>query len=257
LFVKEIFMEQIEFPAGAVIVMVGDPATQAYLIRRGKVELRRGTGDSQDHESQLGPGQVFGELGLIGGRPSAMSARAITDVHVSVMTQSEFETLLSEVPEDYAAFLNALFGRLKSTHSDPTPAISTALATVDHLTVTLHPLTRRAAATLPREGLTIEKYPFRIGRAAAENEAIPKDLNDLWLSDQLPFNVSRNHAVIERNGNDIIVKDRGSSLGMFVNESQIGGRSRERQVHLEEGDNIVVLGGPMSPYQFRINLSRG
>ena len=60
--------------------------------------------------------------------------------------------------------------------------------------------------------------------------------------------------MIERDGGDILIKDRGSSLGMFVNEVHIGGRSRERHMFLEEGDNIVVLGGPMSPYQFRIHV---
>ena len=250
-------MEQLEFPAGAVIVMVGDPATKAFLIRNGKVELRRGSGSSDDQQTKLGPGEVFGEMGLIDERPHLLSARALTDVKLSALTRDEFELLLSGVPADYSAFLNTLFERLRSISAHPGAApTSTAIAIpgMSGLSITIHPLTRRAAATLPREGLRVEKFPFRIGRAAAENEEIPKDVNDLFLSDHLPFNVSRNHAVIERDGGDILIKDRGSSLGMFVNEVHIGGRSRERHMFLEEGDNIVVLGGPMSPYQFRIHV---
>lgn len=251
-------MESVEVAAGRLIVMVGDPATKAYLIRKGTVELRRGTGDSNDLEEQLGPGQVFGELALLEEHPHALSARAISDVQLSVLPRSEFELLLSGVPADYTAFLTALFDRLRKVGPaaivGATPG--TALATPIHESLTIHPLTRRAAATLPRDGLVVDKFPFKIGRAAAQNEEIPKEINDLWLSDQMPFNVSRNHAVIERIGSKIVIKDRGSSLGMFVNEVQIGGRLREREVVLDEGDNIVVLGGPMSPYQFRINLTR-
>lgn len=250
-------MESVAVPAGGLIVMVGDPATKAFLIRKGTVELRRGTGGTTDVEEHLGVGQVFGELALLEEHTYALSARAVSDVELTVLPKSEFELLLSGVPADYTAFLKALFERAKkgTSSSAATPETALAVSSVHDL-VTIHPLTRRAAATLPREGLVVDKFPFRIGRAAAQNEEIPSDVNDLWLSDQMPFNVSRTHAVLERVGNRVVVKDRGSSLGMFVNETQIGGRAREKQMALDEGDNIVVLGGPMSPYQFRISLTR-
>ena len=179
----------------------------------------------------------------------------MSDVQLSVLPREEFELLLSGVPEDYKAFLNTLFERLRTISANPKQPRGLALANVNKISVTLFPLTRRAAATLPREGLLVEKYPFRIGRAAAENEEIPSDMNDLWLNDQIPYNVSRNHALIERDGDHIIVKDRGSSLGIYVNEILIGGRSHARQMALEEGDNTIVLGGGMSPYHFRVNIS--
>ena len=257
-------MELLEFPAGAMIFMVGDTATSAFLIQTGTVELRRGTAGADDCQAQLGPGDVFGELSLIDERPHSLSARAVSAVQLSVLTRDEFDQLLTGVPAKFRVYVNTLFERLRTLASHKSQAGGStggstvlALPTASQISVSIHPLTRRAAATLPREGLPITKFPFRIGRAAAENEEIPLDLNDLWLSDQLPFSVSRNHALIELEADRVILKDRGSSLGMLVNEIHIGGRSVSFELVLEEGDNIVVLGGPMSPYQFRINVARG
>src|SRR4029077_2888750 len=115
-----------------------------------------------------------------------------------------------------------LFERLRTLSAQVAAAsIGTSLITSD-VSVTIHPLTRRAAATLPHEGLRVTKYPFRIGRAAAEDEEIPLDVNDLWLNDHSPLNISRNHASLECKGNYVIVKYRGSSLGIYVNDVHIG-----------------------------------
>ena len=76
------------------------------------------------------------------------------------------------------------------------------------------------------------------------------------VTDQQPYNISRNHALLEREGNTVIVKDRGSSLGTHVNEVLIGAKGSENQRTLEEGDNILVLGSRMSPYHFRIHIQR-
>lgn len=249
-------MEPHQFPAGSVIFNVGDPATSAFSIRAGTVELVRGNASDSECLVQLGPGEVFGETSLIDQRPHSLTARAVSDVQLCVLTRSEFEKSLTENPTNFRGFLKTLFESQQGISVQLNAATATALATIDEIWVSIHPLTRRSAATLPKEGLMVTKYPFRIGRAAAEHEEMPRDLNDLWLNDQIPFSVSRSHALIDRVGDKLIVKDRGSSLGTYVNETQIGGKSLARQAALEEGDNIVVLGGAMSPYQFRINVNR-
>jgi hypothetical protein len=62
------------------------------------------------------------------------------------------------------------------------------------------------------------------------------------LIDHKPFNISRNQALLEREGDTVIVKDRGSSVGTHVNEVLIGARAAENQMILEDGDNILGLG---------------
>ena len=249
-------MDSFEFPAGATIFNAGDQATRAFLIRAGAVELERDIDGSVVCVAQLHAGDLFGEMSLVEERPYAMTARARDTVQLSGLTRSEFEQLQTADPATFRLFLNALFERLRTLSSQIESHSTAHSTTANEISVTIHPLTRRAAATLPRDGLSVTKYPFRIGRAAAENEEIPLDVNDLWLNDQLPFSISRNHALIEIDAGEVILKDRGSSLGMYVNDIHIGGKSHDRQMELEDGDNIVTLGGRMSPYQFRIHVSR-
>ncbi|HVL11455.1 MAG TPA: FHA domain-containing protein, partial [Gemmata sp.] len=122
--------------------------------------------------------------------------------------------------------------------------------------VVVHPLTRKAAETLPDEGLLATRFPLRIGRAASAKEREALDLNDLWLLDTEPFNVSRNHCEIYLDHEGPAVRDRGSHLGCGVNESRIGGKTLMGHARLEPGDNVLVVGSRSSPYQFRVNVSR-
>jgi hypothetical protein len=249
-------MDQVEFPAGTEIFKVGDAGLRAYLIRQGTVELLRGSADALTRLAVLGAGEVFGEMSLIEERPRSLTARAVTDVTASGLTRTEFEELLTADPATFRVYLRTLFERLRTLAAQVESA-KVADEPAGDLAVVIHPLTRRAAATLPREGLPVTKYPFRIGRAAAEAEQIPLDLNDLWLMDTGPYNVSRNHAQIEREADAVIVRDRGSSLGIYVNDVHIGGKAAERQITLEDGDNVVIIGSRMSPYQFRIEVTGG
>lgn len=249
-------MELLNYIAGQIIFKAGQPSTSAFLIRAGTVELLRDGSDAGARLAQLGPGEVFGEMSLIEERPHALTARAVSDVQLSGLSRAEFEDLLTSDPSMLRVYLATLFERLR-TLSAQVEAKRALVPIRNDFAVTIHPLTRRAAATLPQDGLRVTKYPFRIGRAAADNEAIPLDLNDLWLIDQKPYHISRNHALLEREGDVLIVKDRGSSLGTYVNDILIGGSAVEHQMPLEDGDNILVLGARMSPYHFRVNITRG
>jgi hypothetical protein len=151
--------------------------------------------------------------------------------------------------------LKSLFERLRVLSARFNVAAPIAKP-VGKLKVTIHPLTRKAAETLPEEGLPITKFPFRIGRAAEAREHDPLDLNDLWLLDKEPFHVSRNHALINVHGDNVIVEDRGSHRGVHVNDRHIGVRNEHTHAILEDGDNVVIMGGTASPYQFRVHVER-
>ena len=240
-------MAETTFFAGTFIFRPGDPGDRAYLIREGKVDLLRPGADRPTRVAQLGPGEVFGEMSLIEERPHSLTAWAVTAVKASVLTREEFENMLTTDPVTFRLYLKALFERLRSLspYADMPVAESTQ-ATTGTVSVTIHPLTHRAAETLPDFGLLIPKFPFRIGRAPEDREKEPLDLNDLWLLDREPFNISRNHAVIELHGNSVIIKDRGTKLGMYVNDVHLGGPASLRQATLEDGDNVVALGAHLA-----------
>lgn len=251
-------MDNLQFAAGTVIFSPGDPGVRAYLIREGEVELLQAA-DSPAPVAVLGPGEVFGEMSLIEERPHGMLARAASAVKAQGLSRDGFENLLTADPATFRTYLKTLFERLRmlSARFEAAPVEPAAAHVAGTVTVTIHPLTRRAAETLPEEGLVISKFPFRMGRAAEARENDRLDLNDLWMLDHEPFHVSRNHAAINLVGGSVIVEDRGSTRGTHVNHAHIGVRNANTHATLEEGDNVVVLGGQASPYQFRVHVTRG
>jgi pSer/pThr/pTyr-binding forkhead associated (FHA) protein len=121
--------------------------------------------------------------------------------------------------------------------------------------VVVHPLTPKAAETLPDEGLLVTRFPLRIGRVTDPNEREALDLNDLWLLDKMPYYISRNHCEIDVGRHGPLVRDRGSYLGCVVNDKPVGGGASMSLARLNPGDNILVIGSGNSPYQFRVFVS--
>jgi CRP/FNR family transcriptional regulator, cyclic AMP receptor protein len=119
------------------------------------------------------------------------------------------------------------------------------------LSATIQGLTPRAAETLPVNPLTIDHFPFRIGRTSGD----PLTYNDLTINDEKPFQLSRHHvAIFEQNGR-IGVSDRGSTLGVEVDGRRFGGRSHTiGPMFLEGEEGILVLGTAESPYRYKISI---
>ena len=79
-----------------------------------------------------------------------------------------------------------------------------------YTSVVLEALTEHAKARLPEPVVTISKFPFRIGR---KHEVQGKGAtvfasNDLAIADDKPYQISRNHCSIEREGDHFFVRDR-------------------------------------------------
>ena len=253
-------MELLEIAPGTEIFPPGATIDQAYWIRTGEVELYSSTGRRSSVNRLLTVGDVFGEQALLSNTPQTLGARAKNQVILLPLSRESFLAGVAAHPNTFCDYLRILLAQL----SFASPQTSTKLATPlvakrkeppKKLVVTLNPLTRAAAATLPEGGLRIENFPFKLGRSPLDEEELPKGTNDLWLNDQKPFNVSRQHAQIEQEEEDrFIFRDCNSSLGCYVNDEHIGTRSSSSFAQLDPGDNVVILGGRMSPYQFRIQI---
>ncbi|HEX4611621.1 MAG TPA: cyclic nucleotide-binding domain-containing protein [Urbifossiella sp.] len=270
-------MTEVEFPAGHVFFRPGDPGDRAYRLLTGEVELLAGPPGRTVRVGLFGPGDVFGEMALVEERVRAATARATTAGRATAMSRDEFERLLTADPAGARRYLRSLFERLRSLSAqvageivladDPTgewvqlgpaadpPELPTPAGLPAGWAAVLHPLTRKAAETMPDEGLRVTRFPFRIGRASGAHEPEAFDLNDLWLLDAAPFNVSRNHCELVAGRDGVTVHDRGSQLGCLVNEAPVGGRAGTGFAPLHLGDNVLVVGSQMSPYQFRITVA--
>ena len=143
--------------------------------------------------------------------------------------------------------------RLHQMHADP---ISSLEAHPGLEAITFSAMNALCASKFdePFGDLTIEKFPFRIGRLNHEDSSVFSS-NDFSIPDKQPFQVSRNHCSIEREGDQYFVRDRGSTLGTIVNGVPIGVQHGTLTVDLKKGENILVVGSQRSPYKFRIDLA--
>jgi CRP-like cAMP-binding protein len=113
-----------------------------------------------------------------------------------------------------------------------------------------------ARARLPKTSVAIQKFPFRIGRKhdTPGKGATVFASNDLPIADDKPYQISRNHCSIEREGDNFFVRDRGSSLGTVVNEAPIGLAENSLTHDLRGGENQILLGSDDSQFQFKVTL---
>lgn len=126
--------------------------------------------------------------------------------------------------------------------------------------LSLSPLTPLCASKFDEglETLKIGKFPFRIGRRGVGENGERHSIfssNDFLIADEEPFQISRSHCSIEREGENFFIRDRGSTLGTIVNGVPIGVQHSCLTADLRKGENTLILGSARSAYQFKINLA--
>ena len=107
--------EQVEVPAGEVLVREGRLGHEFYVVAAGKAEVV--------HDGRvvalLGPGDWFGELALLDPHPRTATVTMVEAGEVIEISQREFWSLLREVP---ALPLKLLQGMARRLHSEPVSA---------------------------------------------------------------------------------------------------------------------------------------
>jgi CRP-like cAMP-binding protein len=96
------------YSPGETIVTEGDRSYECYIVRRGFVEVQR----SSAKLARLGPGDVFGELAMLTGRPRTASVVALEDVECEIVDAASPDALLREHPDLAKALLMTLAQRL-------------------------------------------------------------------------------------------------------------------------------------------------
>lgn len=246
-------MAQLNFENGHTFFRPGEASERAFLIQSGKVEIVTAAGRRL---AQLETGDVFGEMALVEERPHAMTARATEKGAAETLSRTEFEQMLIREPARCKLYLTRLFERLRALAARVSEEVEPEPEQLPSVTgLYMSPLTPKARASLRDDGVTLWKLPFRVGRASDADEPEALDLNDLWLLDERPFLVSRNHLSIDAFDRGLfVVRDRGSFLGTIVNDEPIGGKSKRRAAELKPGENTIIVGPSDSPYRFKLTV---
>lgn len=247
------------FQPKEVIFRQGDPSDFAYLIEAGQVEVLEGYPDHPVHIALLGKGEIVGEMALVEERPRSLTARAVGEVTVSEVSREQFVKLMFKDPVEGLRYLRALFERLRAmnarvAHPD-IPGGNAAGPPQTAARIRLLPLTKMSLRAVRQGGIAIEHFPFRVGREPSGGKA-RLSMNDLGLPDTEPFNVSREHFSIVREGDSVVLYDRGSFLGTIVDGHQIGGDRMAGSVRLHAGANEIIVGSTDSPFRFSLTIDQ-
>ncbi len=77
-------LETRSLPAGAEIVVEGEPGAEAFVIKSGRCRVHQA---SQGVIRELGPGDVFGELAVLTQSPRTTTVTALSPVELLVVTR--------------------------------------------------------------------------------------------------------------------------------------------------------------------------
>jgi CRP-like cAMP-binding protein len=104
------------YPAGAIIFREGDPGDSLHIIIEGSVRIAvLSPAGEEAAVALLGPGECFGDLALLDGRPRSASAIASHATKTLVVTRNAFMRWLAERPKAALALLETLSLRMRRT----------------------------------------------------------------------------------------------------------------------------------------------
>jgi CRP/FNR family transcriptional regulator, cyclic AMP receptor protein len=108
--------EKMHFAKNEAIFVRGDPATHLYLVENGRVRLSISTlNDRTLSLRHAGPGELFGEIAAIDGKPRSADANAITPVMAHGLERMRFRALWSDRPAVAVRLVDFLCARLRET----------------------------------------------------------------------------------------------------------------------------------------------
>lgn len=87
-------MDEIDLPEGKELAREGEFAYQFFIIEEGTASVERGG----EHVRDLGPGDFFGEIGLLESERRTASVTTTSPMRAVVMTGRDFRAMEEELP---------------------------------------------------------------------------------------------------------------------------------------------------------------
>lgn len=127
-------------------------------------------------------------------------------------------------------------------------------------------MTPEAKESIGGTQVEIRAFPFRVGRESRKMTWTPKGIiserrhpdrqpnNDLYLTEKSdPMNVSREHFLIDAQGEGYVLVDRDSTCGTIVEGKTVGGQTKGGRTELHDGD-VIIVGTSNSPFVFQFRV---
>lgn len=258
-----------QFKKGDILFRQGDPSDHVLRVCSGEIEVLREVGAAAVLLGQVGEGEWLGEMGVIENLSRSATARAATDGAVEIMTAQQFLSRVSSDPALARDLILRLSIRLRRIEDkvagdlltfahEPPPEGPDGTASdaviAENATISLVAHTDALRARIGTAPTQIVDLPFVVGRAPVVGEAPPWRHPNLVIADEEPFRLSRDHFMITRSRDRLLVSDLGSRLGTIVNGCGIGHHFMTDAARLHRGENQIIAGGWGSPFEFVVSV---
>ncbi|PYJ52405.1 MAG: hypothetical protein DME83_05400 [Verrucomicrobia bacterium] len=109
-------LETLDCEAPKVLFRAGDAGDAMYIIERGKVRISVQATDGRELTlTELGQGDFFGELALLGRQPRSANATVSEESRLAVLSREHFLSFMRSKPNVALEMLTALAHRLRRT----------------------------------------------------------------------------------------------------------------------------------------------
>lgn len=109
-----VITKELQFASQSEIFREGDPGNGVYFVKDGLVEISGVITENRRRTfSQLGPGEIFGEMAVIEHRPRSATAIALKDTTVYFIPRGEMLSFIERSPALALALLQQISHRLR------------------------------------------------------------------------------------------------------------------------------------------------
>jgi len=109
-------LETRECRAHKILFRTGDEGDAMYVVERGRVRITVQATDGRELTlTELGPGEFFGEMAVLDGRPRSANATTIEDSRLAVLSREHLLGFVERNPRIMIEMLNAMGNRLRRT----------------------------------------------------------------------------------------------------------------------------------------------
>jgi len=261
---------RIEFRKGGILFRQDSIAEHVLRVVRGEVEVLREIGGASVVLGHVREGEWLGEMAAIENRNHSATAYAVMDCVVESLTARQFMDQISSNPPLALDVILRLSVRLRRINDKVAGAVVTSTGDIrtatgredasdtgmtNHGAILLQAKTDALRERIGASAVPINRLPFVVGRIALNAEEIPSRPADLLIEDNPPFRLSRQHFMIVKSGEQLLVSDLGSALGTIVNGQPIGHYFKSDAAPLSRGENNVLAGGRGSLFEFLVSVT--
>lgn len=163
------------FKAGEVIFREGELGFTMFVVRAGSVRISKQVRGGERTLATFGPGEFFGEMAVLSGRPRTATATAVGTLTLLEVDEDRFDAMINSQPEITVRILKKLARRL-----DDADSLIAILTKRDPKTRVILGLIREAEERgSPGEGDDTRVVQRDFGELAVELGVLPDELDEV------------------------------------------------------------------------------